>query len=267
MTPVAAFLYGMLAGGGAVWILARRRDARRADYLAYVLHEINNSITGAHLTVKNFILEIFGPLPEKQKPWMEMLEDHTERLSCMSGDLKDFVTLEFGKGVKPQLQITDLKAVTDEALGKYASVVSRAGIRISAELPENAFALADKEMLGRIIGNMLERCCQFSSRDQTVSVFLRPSGDFWELSVSHGGYSLPRADLAAAFALMPRRKSKNGRRVYSGPGLGLGLCRKLVELQGGVFSVENCAGGGERIFFMIPRRQNEKTQNTDNRGR
>lgn len=253
MRTVLVFLGGMLTGAAAGWLFIRKKDVRRNDYFHYALHELNNSVTGAQLTVKNFLLGIFGEIPRGHLKWMEMLEDHMERLSYMIADFKDFVTLEFDGKPKPATEKVDITGIARALEEKYRSVSTRTDIRLDLVLPGSpVFAECEAAAAERILSNLLERCFQLSPKSATVTLSVKdgPSSDVL-VSVEHGGVHMISGHRAAALKWMSSSRDFAGGRMYAGPGLGLGLSRKLARLNGGDLSIAERQGGGEILFFRI----------------
>ena len=115
--------------------------------------------------------------------------------------------------------------------------------------------LADDQRLNQILGHLVENAIKFSSDDHSIIIRARPHGDdkdYVRVDVVDQGIGIRSEDMDLIFEDF-RQIDGSFTREYSGAGLGLAICKHLVELLGGVIWVESEYGRGSTFSFILPR--------------
>lgn len=108
----------------------------------------------------------------------------------------------------------------------------------------------NESLLRGLFANLLMNGLKYSSRQQPqLAVDATREGDFWRFSVTSQGPTIPVADRERIFE--PYQRGRGERRAR-GTGLGLTICRRIVERHGGKIGVAPAAGGGNRFHFTLP---------------
>lgn len=111
---------------------------------------------------------------------------------------------------------------------------------------------ADRVQLGRVFQNLISNAVRATRPDRRprLTISARRQSGHWELSVADDGVGVPEQDRQRIFELFQR--GDPGARGRPGNGLGLAICRTVVERHGGRIGVERVADGGSRFFFTLP---------------
>ena len=117
---------------------------------------------------------------------------------------------------------------------------------LAAELP---LVPMDDLLVEQVLINLLENAVKYAPASTPIDVSARTSGDALVVEVADRGPGLPQADLERVFEKFYRAANSTGR---SGAGLGLAICRGMIELQGGRIVAENRPGGGAIFRFTLP---------------
>lgn len=150
-------------------------------------------------------------------------------------------------GLLPSKSV-DLGAVASECLDLLASEIGsrRADVRVGA-LPT---VEGDASLLNGLLTNLLMNALKYSPRDGAeIAVDAKRAGRFWTVSIDSEGPTIPEADRERIFNPYQRG---TGERRARGAGLGLAICRRIVERHGGTIGVVPAPGGGNRFFFTLP---------------
>jgi two-component system sensor histidine kinase KdpD len=128
-------------------------------------------------------------------------------------------------------------------------VLARHTVRTSVP-PDLPLVRFDAPLLERVLCNVLENAAKYTPPASTVVVDAQAHGDWIELRVTDDGPGLPPGREEAIF-----EKFTRGERESSTPGVGLGLaiCRAIVDAHGGRIRAEQAAGHGARIVVLLPR--------------
>jgi two-component system sensor histidine kinase KdpD len=119
------------------------------------------------------------------------------------------------------------------------------------EKPGLPLVLADRERIADVLTNLLDNADKYSPPGQPIEVNVRADDDAVTVSVRDHGPGLPRGDLERVFDKFYRTDSSDSQSAY-GYGLGLYVCRRLVEAQGGRIWAENHDTGGAVFSFFLP---------------
>ncbi len=137
-----------------------------------------------------------------------------------------------------------LKSVTDNL--QFAIEESQAKLKIGP-LP---LIMADRTQIEQIFQNLIGNAVKFRGKDAPiVHVACQKKDSYWQFSVSDNGIGFDMAFAKRIFLIFQRLHSKTD---YPGTGIGLAICKKIVERHGGSFSVDSVAGKGSVFSFTIP---------------
>jgi PAS domain S-box-containing protein len=151
--------------------------------------------------------------------------------------------------------------VLEPAPVNCATLVRAVLIRVQGELDETGaeveigelpVVMADRVQLGRVFQNLISNALRFTLPDQQprLTISARRLAGQWELSVADNGIGVPEYDRERIFDLFQRGEAPGSWR--SGHGLGLSICRAVVERHGGRVGLERVPEGGTRFFFTLP---------------
>lgn len=141
--------------------------------------------------------------------------------------------------------INDIVVVSKEAAHEKSITLFR-------DLPHNATAYADKEMLGTILRNLVSNAIKFTNPGGAVSISVRHRPADLLISVKDNGVGIPVEALPRLFRIDESYTTK-GTRNEKGTGLGLILCKEFIEKHNGQIWVESELGIGSTFYFTIPR--------------
>jgi two-component system sensor histidine kinase/response regulator len=142
-----------------------------------------------------------------------------------------------------------LDTVANEILSEFAERANEKGLSLTAQC-DHAWVLAHRDMLLVIFRNLVGNAIKFTLPGGTVDIVASSGENVIEISVCDTGLGMTSDQLADLFKL-DRRSSTIGTAGEAGSGLGLLLCRDLVELQGGHLSVASEAGKGTTFQFTL----------------
>lgn len=121
---------------------------------------------------------------------------------------------------------------------------------------ERAVANADEERVRQVLQNLVGNAMKYSPGGGLVRVAVAPAGAEVLLSVSDDGIGIPREELSLIFERFQRGSRANDRR-FGGMGVGLYLCRRIVEEHGGRIWAESTDGHGSQFYVALPRCEQE----------
>jgi signal transduction histidine kinase len=187
-----------------------------------------------------------GQLDEKADKYIDHAVDGAERMQEMIKALLELSRIETeGKEPAP----TDVEAVLERTLNVLGQAIEETEADVTHDpLPT---VMADEAQLGLVFQNLIANAIKFRREDVPphVHVSAEREGDEWVFSVADNGIGIDPEQADRLFQIFQRLHT---REEYEGLGIGLALCRRVVERHGGRIWVESEPGEGTNFFFTIP---------------
>ena len=234
--------------------LTERRHVERMkdEFLATVSHELRTPLTSIRGALGLLASGSAGALPKAAMPLAEVAKRNAERLSHLIDDILDLTKLE-GNQMVLQLRLTRLDALLREAITSNQGYAQRAGVTLSADLPEGSPQVrVDGERILQVMANLLSNAIKHSVSGDAVAVSLDWTVGHVRVRVRDRG---PGVDPRFRGRMFEKFSQADGsdRRAKGGTGLGLYISRMLVERMGGLLSVDSVAGEGATFSVELPR--------------
>ncbi|MEE8413048.1 MAG: ATP-binding protein, partial [Dehalococcoidales bacterium] len=229
----------------------KKLEQLKDEFISRVSHELRTPLT----IIMGSLHTILSERPRLSSDDMDqLLQDaalETETLSHLLGNL-----LELSRDQAQQLTLYNEPLMFDVVARNTVEKIKRQspGHRFRIELPDDLpVVIADSIRLERILYNLLENAVKYSPKNKEIRVFARQEEDCLLIGVADRGIGISRSDQAKLFQSFQRleQSTLNG---IKGAGLGLLVCRRLVEAHGGRIWVESKPGKGSTFFFTLPLR-------------
>ena len=228
------------------------QERLRAEFLGMVSHELRmplSAILGAATAVLNAAADLD---PAELRQFQRIIVDRAEHMRELIGDLLDVARIETGTlPVDPEP--AEVTALVDRARVAFTGAGGRNRLDIEIE-PDLPLVMADRRRVVQVIGNLLSNAARHSPEDSVIRVSAVRVRGHVEVSVSDSGRGIPAEDLPQLF-----RRSSGGEGDGSGSvsggdtGLGLAICKGIVEAHGGRIRAESGGPGlGARFAFTLP---------------
>ena len=200
-------------------------------------------------TISGFLelleMDYGGNLDDKAKDYIRRAVSASMRLHEMIDDLLSFSRLETRKKA---FEKVDLNGVYEGALHDLGRAIKEHNASItSGKLPT---VFADDTQIAIVLRNLIDNAIKFHKKDPpTIQVTAQRSGDEWLFSVKDNGIGIDPMNFPKVFNMFTRLHS---RKEYPGTGIGLAMCKKIIERHGGRIWVESEVGKGSTFFFTLP---------------
>jgi two-component system sensor histidine kinase KdpD len=218
----------------------------RNSLLSALSHDLRTPLTSL-VALAESLAGSSPPLGDKQRAMAQALREEAVRMGTLVANLLDMARIQSGE-VKLNLQWQPIEEVVGSAL--RASRAALAGHQVETRLPADLpLVRFDAVLVERVLCNLLENAGKYTLAGSTVSVSAQVRGEWLNVEVADNGPGLPPGDEEALF-----EKFTRGERESSKPGVGLGLaiCRALVEAHGGTIRAANRPQGGAAFVFTLP---------------
>jgi PAS domain S-box-containing protein len=227
-------------------------DRLKSEFLATMSHELRtplNSIIGFSSILRRGLA---GPLNAEQEKQIDMVRGSARHLLTLINDLLDLSRIESGH-MDLTLEDFDLAAVLTEVESVLAPMVTQRGLAYATRLEVSPVMVhSDRQRVFQVILNLANNAVKFTERG-TVSVECTLVENEFCVRVRDTGIGIKPEHLPLLFEAF-RQVDGSARRVYEGTGLGLHLCRKLLDLLAGRIEVESVYGQGSCFTVILPRK-------------
>jgi two-component system sensor histidine kinase GlrK len=223
-------------------------DRMKADFLSSVSHELRTPLVAMQETTNLLLDEILGPLTPRQRQMLELNTEAGARLARMIGELLELSRLAAG------LQVTeserDLVALTRTAVSQLEGLAHEREIQLRSVVAlDSLLARCDPDRYVQVVQNLIENALRYTPRGGVVEIQLERQPTRALLRVEDSGPGIPAAERERVFERFFRG---GGRSSDGGVGLGLAICREIVEAHGGDVWVEDARLGGAALNVALP---------------
>ena len=219
-------------------IMQSEKMATVGQMAAGLAHEIKNPLAGIAGAIQ--VLDDTLPLEDERKPVVRQVLDQVKRID---GTLRDLLT--YARPKAANLESNDLHEVVDRALA-VISLLPNNRVNVVRQFdPRLPRAMVDAELFGQVLTNLFINAVQAMSAQGTLTVTTSAIPGGIRVQVRDTGPGMSRTQLAQIFEPFYTTKTR-------GTGLGLPICRRVVDAHGGTISVESEPGKGAEFSITIP---------------
>ena len=226
---------------------ALQRSNTEFEQLAYVAsHDMQEPLRKIASYLQLLAQRYQGQLDADADEFIGYAVDGAKRMQALINDLLAFSRV--GTKAKP-FAPTDCNLIMKTALADLQFAIEDCGARVQVDdLP---MVMGDATQLSQLFRNLLSNAIKFH-RDEApiVRVVAESSGPFWRFAVSDNGIGIAGEYFDRIFVIFQRL---HGRSQYAGTGIGLAICKKIVERHGGRIEVRSILGQGSTFVFTLPR--------------
>ncbi len=224
-------------------------DKLKTALLSMVSHDFRSPLTSIRASVST-LLEEGDPIdPETQRALLQGVDQEANRLNRMVGNILDLSRLEAGAW-RSRAEPAEATELIGSALDSFSEEDnSRIQVHVDSRVKD---LMVDSVQMVQVVRNLLENAIKYSPAQSLINLDVQLTGDSVLIEVLDRGYGLPKGDeqkIFEAFYRAPGLKES----AVPGVGIGLALCRGLVEANGGVLTAINRLGGGAIFRVALPR--------------
>lgn len=231
----------------------QRIDAMRMALLSSVSHDLRTPLTSIKAAASSLLQNDVQWDEETRRGFAQTIEQEADRLNRLVSNLLDMSRIEEG-ALKPEKELYSLKTLIYDVLARLEPLLK--GRTVRTYLPDDLLLVElDYVQMDQVLTNLIENAVRYTPTESPIEVSAHRKGEEVILSVADRGPGVPAADLERIFDKFYRVQAQNGQRQVrtpTGTGLGLAVCRGIVEAHGGRIWAELRDGGGLVIFVILP---------------
>lgn len=228
----------------------REQEEQRSTFISVISHELQTPIAiikgyASTLARSDAVLE-----PEAMRSRLSAIEEEADRLNKLVGNLLYASRIQAG-GLRMEVAPLDLAHLVEGVAHRLQA--KNPDWQVTIDVPSNLpTVMADRDRIEEVLQNLLDNAVKYSPRQRVVTVSCRATGDEVIVSVSDAGMGIPLRDQETIFQRF-QRVSDRITQATPGAGLGLYICRAIVEAHGGYIWVESTLHEGSTFSFSLLR--------------
>lgn len=226
--------------------IAMESERLRNSLLSAISHDVRTPLT-AIVGLASTLASSHTMQDDSRQELAEAIQEEALRMSSLVLNLLDMAKLHAG-GIKLNRQWQMLEEVVGSSLGMLSRTLEGRCIEV-ALAPALPLLEFDAVLMERVFCNLLENAAKYTPPGSPLWIAAAQDADVVRVSVKDNGPGVPTGMSEAVFAKFTRGDSES---VLTGVGLGLSICRTIVEAHGGRIWVENGNDGGAHFIFTLP---------------
>ncbi|MBI2391745.1 MAG: GAF domain-containing sensor histidine kinase [Deltaproteobacteria bacterium] len=226
----------------------------REELMTIATHELKTPVAVV-LANAQLLARDHGADPERDRRLIGALAHQASRLAALTDELLEVARLGSGRMVL-QRKVLDLVRLVSESIERFRSQLASAdGDRLRIDLPDRPlYCDCDEMRIEQVLVNLLGNALKFSPDGGEVDLQLSSDGDRLEIRVRDRGIGIAPAQTPHVFEPFFRAETAQAHRIR-GTGLGLHICRGIVELHAGTLRCESAVGVGSTFVLSLPAAQ------------
>ncbi len=238
--------------------ILQRTDALRASLLSSVSHDLRTPLTSIKAAASSLLQEDVSWDEEARRSFARSIEREADRLNRLVSNLLDMSRIE-GGALKPDKDWYSLKMLIHEVVERLDPLLE--GRSIHVNLPDDLLMVdMDYVQIDQVLTNLLENASRYTPSASPIEIEAHLEGEQVVLTVADRGPGIPISDIERVFDKFYRVLHRQGNITGSpmGSGLGLAVCRGLVEAHGGRIWAAPRDGGGLVMYVVLPVGEQER---------
>lgn len=225
-------------------------NATKDKFFSIIAHDLRSPF-GTILGFSDYMVNNFDSLEKEDvKTYIGSLHSTASQTYKLLENLLEWSKMNQGLA-KPDLQNHLLKPITIEMESINAERIKSKSITFHNNIGDDFSVNCDIDMTKTILRNLISNALKFTGNEGLVSISASRTNDFVEIQIKDSGVGIPESRIQNLFSI-ENNMTTLGTAKEKGTGLGLLLCKELVEIQGGKIWVESIDGKGSIFFFTLP---------------
>lgn len=228
----------------------------KSDFISIVSHELRTPLTSIKSFAEIMLDDIEEQSLETQYRYLSIINSESDRLSRLISDILDLQKIDCGKIIWND-EMIDVVKIARASVELFTANYAEGGIALSFSTDHDVLMTeAEPDRISQVINNLLSNALKFTNEGQ-VKLHLRLVESYYspdpmiQISVSDTGIGIPQEEVERVFDRFYQVDSSQ-RRVHEGAGLGLSICKDIVEHYQGKIRLESKLGEGTTFFLTLP---------------
>ncbi|HUJ26745.1 MAG TPA: ATP-binding protein [Myxococcales bacterium] len=224
----------------------------KSQFLANMSHEFRTPLN-AILGYTSMLLQgVSGEVPPSQRQKLQRIDSNSRHLLSIINDILDISRIEAGK-MPLHIEEFELQGLLSELLAEVEPLIQKAKLQTLTEIGDDLPPMvSDRQKVKQVVLNLLTNAIKFTPQGQ-VKVVADVDANLFRIRVQDTGIGIAPQDREKVFEDF-RQADNSVTREYGGAGLGLAICKRLVNMLGGTIELQSELGRGSTFTVAVPRK-------------
>jgi len=250
----------------------KKLENLKSEFISVVSHELRTPLTSIKNAVDLLLSKKTGEINENQKKFLAMASRNVNRLARIINDFLDLSKMEAGR-MEMRWEKVDLAGIVEGVISTFALNAQEKSIKLKKKItPHLPEITGDPDKLTQVLANLVSNAVKYTPEGGEICIEVTrinkhdtpafpvldlPYEDFVKVEIRDTGVGIPPEELKRVFDKF-YQVEKSLTRKAGGTGLGLPICKKLVEAHNGRIWVESELDKGSRFIFVLPVTEEKK---------
>jgi signal transduction histidine kinase len=227
----------------------KKLDQLKSDFMATISHEFKTPLTSINLAIDILLNEKQGQLSATQKELLLQAKNDCTRLTGFARDLLELSKLESGT-LPLKIESGKIKKIIKDSLQAFRNRLKQKNIQLAIKInPPDLECMGDHYQLSRVISNLIDNAIHYSCAEGEIIISISSEKENIRFSVTDQGEGIP---LESQDLIFDKFFQIGGNKNKGNIGLGLAICKEIINLHNGHIWVESVPGKGSTFVFTIP---------------
>lgn len=224
----------------------------KAEFTSMVSHELRTPLAAIKEGIEIILDGLDGPITEEQRSTLDIVNSSIDRFSRLVNNVLDFSKLESGN-LKMNFQMTNLNDLVDKIYGLSRPLTEKKSIVLELDKPaQPLLCVCDNDQLQQVLINLVNNALKFTEPGGRISVNLKYTTRAVVIEVADTGVGIREEDQEKIFE-MYAQSFRRGIWATGGSGIGLAVCKKIMEMHRGTIEVRSALKAGSVFTITFPK--------------
>ncbi len=224
-------------------------DTAKDDFLALVSHELRTPLSSV-LLYSEMMLDGLDDSPEARNEFLTTIVENCKRLTRLINDVLDLSKIEAGR-MPFKLEKLNFEELLNDTLSGMRPTIESKGINLICENVGKGFRLwGDRDRIIQVLTNVISNAVKFTPEGGSITVSLSSGDGIGKVVITDTGQGISKEDIHKVFDRFSHLGSIDHH--AEGTGLGMTICKSIIERLNGEIWIESELGQGTTVFFTLP---------------
>ncbi len=236
----------------------KQLEKTKSEFFSMTSHELRTPITPLKVQLQMLYKQYYGKLTSKQRETLMNILKNTERLNKIIEDFLEISRIESAR-LKFAFKKTDVRETVYETINLMEGFAKEKNIQFITEFEKLPNINADPDRISQVLKNIIHNAIKFSPNNEKIEISAQLKNSNIQFSIKDYGKGISPKDQIRVFEPFYQVEDLYSKK-YQGTGLGLTICRGIIEAQKGKIWIQSTEGKGSTFYFTIPIKPIEKIQ-------
>ncbi|MCF8402508.1 MAG: tetratricopeptide repeat protein [Bacteroidales bacterium] len=228
----------------------KEANAMKDKFFSIIAHDLKNPFSSI-LGFANLLYEAYDNFEERQrKNFIKNICEASENTFKLLQNLLEWSRTQTGN-IEYRPEKIDINNLVNENISILRTSLKNKNLSVISEIPFNAVAMADENMIKTVVRNLLSNAIKFTKPGGEIKITVVKNEDYFKISVKDNGIGIEKENLAKLFRIDDQYRTI-GTLNETGSGIGLLLCKEFVVKNKGEIKAESTKGVGSVFSFTLP---------------